>query len=166
MPQIPASTVEPTPSESHVETALKKCTGPSEDVGPTDKNSLSPINEEEIVPQRLGKELAESEERTEDETVVVEEERNLQEVNIEFQQAGHESDDSHIFSNLSDIMITPSEFFKDHASQLSSSGIEMSPIVPPLPQAKDLTPVTKAATPPKSKSGLLHNASSLHFTHT
>ena len=49
MPHAPASTEEPTPSESHVETALKKCTGPSEDVGPSDKVPLSPIVEEEDV---------------------------------------------------------------------------------------------------------------------
>ena len=149
-----------------METALKKCTGPSEDVGPSDKTPLSPIDEEEIIPQCPGKGHAESEEKTEEETAAVEEEQNLQEANIEFRQDGHESDDSHIFSNLSDIMITPSEFFKDHTSQLSSSGMEMSPILPPSPQAKDLTPVTKATTIPKSKSGLLHNASSSHFTHT
>ena len=145
---------------------MKKCTGPTEDVGPSEKIPLSPIDEEETVPQRLGKELAKFEERTEGETTAVEEEQNVLEVDVELRQTGHESDDSHIFSNLSDIMITSSEIFKDHTSQLSLSGMEMSPTVPPSPQAKVLTPVTKAATPSESKSGLLHNASSLHFTHT
>lgn len=166
VPHAPVSTEEPTPSESHVETALKKCTSPSEDVGPSDKVPLSPIVEEETVPQRPGKDHAESEERTEEETTVVEEEQNVQEANVELRQAGHESDDSHIFSNLSDIMIAPSELFKEHTSQLSLPGIEMSPILPPSPHAKELTLVTKAVTTPKSKSGLLHNAHSMHFTHT
>jgi len=46
----PASIEEPTPSKSHMETVLKKCTSPSEDVGPSDKVPLSPIIEEEYVP--------------------------------------------------------------------------------------------------------------------
>ena len=67
MPHAPASTEEPTPSKSHVETALKKCTGPSEDVGPSDKVPLSPIVEEETAPQRPGKDHAESDKWTEEE---------------------------------------------------------------------------------------------------
>jgi len=96
----------------------------------------------------------------------VEEEHDVQEANVELQQAGHDSDDSHIFSNLSDIMINPCELFKDHTSQLSLPGTEMSPFLPSLPHAKELTPVMKATTTSKSKSGSLHNAHSLHFTHT
>ncbi|MDQ4222807.1 hypothetical protein RBK84_00235, partial [Pseudomonas aeruginosa] len=95
---------------------LKKCTGPTEDMGPSEKIPLSPIDEEENISQRPGKELAESEERTEEETAAVEGELNVQEVDAEIHQTGHESDDSHIFSNLSDLMITSSDFYKDHTS--------------------------------------------------
>lgn len=166
MPHAPTSIEEPTPSESHVETSLKKCTSPSEDVGQSDKVPLSPIVKEETVPQRPGKDHAEPEKKPEEETTAVEEEQNVQEANVELHQAGHESDDSHIFSNLNDIMIAPSELFKDLTSQLSLPGIEMSPILPPSPHAKELTSVMQATTTPKSKSGSLHNAHSLHFTHT
>lgn len=139
---------------------------PSEDVGTSDKVPLSPTDEEGDEPQRPGKEHADPETRSEGETIALEEELTVQETNIELHQTGHESDDSHIFSNLSGIMITSTELFKDHASRPSSPGFETSPVILLSPQAKELTPGMKAATTPKSKSGLLHNASSLHFAHT
>jgi len=61
VPHAPASMEEPTSLEPHVETVLKKWTSPSEDVGPSDMVPLSPIIEEEDIPQRPGKEHIESE---------------------------------------------------------------------------------------------------------
>jgi len=165
MPHAPASMEEPTSSESHGETVLKKCTSPSGDVEPSNIVPLSPIIEEDI-PQRPGKEHIEPEKQPEDEETIVEGEQNVQEADFELQEAGHDSDGAHIFGNLSDIMINPSEFFKDHTSHPSLPGIETSPTLPPLLPAKELSSVTKAITPAKSKSGSLHNACSLHFTHT
>ena len=89
VPHAPVSTEEPTSAESHVETALKKCTGPSEDVGTSDKVPLSPIDEEGDEPQRPGKEHADPETRSEGETIASEEELTIQETNIELHQTGH-----------------------------------------------------------------------------
>lgn len=97
IPQVPASTTEPTSSKPLEETVLKKCSGPAEDMGPSERIPLSPIGEEENILQRPGKEPAGLEERTEEETVAVEEETNVQEADAEVQHTGHESDDSHIF---------------------------------------------------------------------
>jgi len=63
-------------------------------------------------------------------------------------------------------MVNPSELFKDHTSQLSLPSAETSLALPSLPPAKELSPVMKAITTSKSKSGSLHNTHSLHFTHT
>ena len=163
MPQVPASTAEPTSSESHEETVLKKCTGSTEDMGPSERVPLSPIGEEENILQRPGKEPAELEERTEEETVAVEGEINIQEADAEVQHTGHESDDSHIFSNLSNLMVASSDFY---TSQATLSGMELSPNVPLLPPAKDTSPTTKAVTIPTSQSGLWRNTFSLHLAHT
>jgi len=57
VPHAPALTEEPTSSESHVETVLKKCTSPFDDVEPSDIVPLSPIIEEENIPQRWGKSI-------------------------------------------------------------------------------------------------------------
>jgi len=166
VPHAPASIEEPTSSEPHVETVLKKCTSPSEDVGPSDIVPLSPIIEEEDIPQRPGKDNIKSEKWPEEEETAVEGEQDVREADVELQQTRQDSDDSHIFSNLSDIMINPSELFKDHTSQPSLPGAKTSPALSLLPPAKELSPVTKAITTSKSKSGSLHNAHSLHFTHT
>lgn len=148
MPQVPASPAERTSSEPHEVTVLKKCTGPTEDMGPYERVPLSPIDEEENIPQRPGKELAKSEEKTEEETAAVEGELNIQEVDAEIHQTGHESDDSHIFNNLSDLMFTTSDFFKDHTSQPSLPGTEVSPVVPPLPLDKELASEAQDTTTP------------------
>lgn len=55
------------------------------------------------------------------------------------------------FSNLSDFMGTPSDFY---ASQATLSGLELSPNVPMPPPAKDISPTTQAITIPTSQSGL------------
>jgi len=165
MPHASASVEEPTSSESHGETVLKKCTSPSDDVEPPNRVPLSLIIEEDI-PQRPGKEHIESEKQTEEEETAMEGEQNVQEADVELQQTGHDSDDANIFSNLSDIIINPSEFFKDHTSQPSLPGVETSPAPPSLPPATVVSPASKAITPAKSKSGSLHNAHSLHFTRT
>jgi len=125
---------------------------------------LSPIIEEDI-PQRSGKEHIESERQTEEETVA-EGDQSIPEADAEVQQTGRESDDAHIFSGLSDIMINPSEFFRDHTSQTSLPDVEKFPTLPPLPPVKELSLVTKTTTRAKPKSGSLHDARSLHFTHT
>jgi len=136
-------------------------------VGPSDNVPLSPIIEEEEISRRLGKEHIETEEGPEEEKTVGKEGQNVQDVNVDsFHQAGHDSDDSHIFSNLSDVMITSLELFKDDTSQLFLSGAKITPSLPSPPHAKELTPTMKATTTPKSKSGSLHDACSLHFTHT
>ena len=163
IPQVPASTAEPTSSEPLEETVLKKCSGPVEDMGPSERIPLSPIGEEENIPQRSGKEPAELEEKTGEESVTAEGEVNVQEVEAEVQHTGHESDDSHTFSNLSDLMVTSSDFY---TSQATLSGMELSPNVPLLPPAKDIIPTTKAATTPTSQSGLWRNTFSLHLAHT
>jgi len=121
---------------------------------------------EEDIPQRPGKEHIESEKQPEEEETVVEGEQNIQDTDVELHQTRQGSDDSHIFSNLRDIMINPSELFKDHTSQFSLPGAERSPAPPSLPPAKELSPVMKAITTSKSKSGSLHNVHSLHFTHS
>lgn len=149
--QVPASTIEPTSSEPLEETVLKKCSGHAEETGPSERVPLSPIGEEENTPQRPGKEPAELEEKTGEEPVTAEGEVNVQEVEAEVQHTGHESDDSHIFSNLSDFMGTPSDFY---ASQATLSGLELSPNVPLPPPAKDISSTTQAVTILTSQSGL------------
>lgn len=52
VPQVPASTDEPPPSKSQEETTLKRCTGPFEDLGASDKTHLPSIDEEGDEPQR------------------------------------------------------------------------------------------------------------------
>jgi len=165
MPHVSASVEEPTSSEFHGETALSKCTSPSDDVEPPSRIPLSPIIEEDV-PQRPGKQHIESEKPTEEEETAMEGEQNVQETDVELQQTGQDSDDANIFSNLSDIIINPSEFFKEHTSQLSLPVVEKSPALPSLPPATEVSTVPKAITPAKSKSGSLHNAHSLHFTRT
>jgi len=156
-PHISASVEEPASSESHGETALRKCTSPSDDVEPPSRIPLSPIIEEDA-PHRPGKEHIEPEKQLEGAEADVEREPNVEEDDVEPHQVEHDSDDAHIFSGLSDIMINSSEFFKDHASQTLLPSIETSPAFLPLPPTKELSLVTKAVTPAKSKSGSLHNA--------
>ena len=163
IPQVPAPTAEPTSSEPHEETVLKKCSGLTEDMGPSERVPLSPIGEEENIPQRPGKEPAELEEKTEEEPVAVEGEINVQEVDAEVQHTGHESDDSHIFSNLGDFMGSPSDLY---ISQATLSGLGLSPNIPMPPPAKDTSPTTQAITIPSSLSGLWRNTLSLHLART
>lgn len=147
---VPAT--EPTSSESHEETVLKKCSSSAEDTGPSEKVPLSPIGEEEeTIPKRPGKELAGSDERTEEETTVVEGERNVQGGDTEGQHTEHESDDAHIFSNLGDFMGSPSDLY---ISQATLSGLGLSPSILISPPAKDVSLTTRAPIIQPSHSGL------------
>ena len=164
IPQVSVPATEPASSESHEETVLKKCSGSAEDTGPSERVPLSPIGEgEETILQRPGKEPAGSDERTEEETVAVEGERNVQEAGTEILHTGHESDDSHIFSNLGDFMGSPSDLY---ISQATLSGLGLSPNIPMPPPAKDISPTMQAITIPSSLSGLWRNTLSLHLAHT
>lgn len=150
--QVSVPATEPTSTESHEETVLKKCSGSAEDTGPSEKVPLSPIGEEEVTtPRRPGKEPAGLDERTEEETAIVEEETNVQETDTEVQHTRHESDDSHIFSNLGDFMGSPSDLY---ISQATLTGLGLSPSILISPPAKDVSPTTQATIIQSSPSGL------------
>jgi len=111
MPHAPTSMEEPTSSESHGETVLKKCTSPPDNAEQSSMVPLSPIMEEDVS-QRPGKEHIEPEKQTEEEETAAEGDQNVQEADVEVHKTGHDSDDAHIFSGLGDIMINLLNFLK------------------------------------------------------
>jgi len=125
--RAPVSVGELAPSGSTEETSLRKCTVSTEDAGPSDKIPLPPIAKVEEIPQCPGKEHVGIVQESEKVKTVEEEGQYAEDISIDpSRQAGRDSEDSHIFSGLSDIMVTASELFKDNTSQLSLPGADTS----------------------------------------
>ena len=123
----PTSTEEMALKEPTADTALVKCSTPIDVAGSSNKSMLSPVIEEEENPHIS--------EKTAD--VEVEKESSV----------GHHGDD--IFDNLSDIMITSQELFKDNISKAISPVVEATSS---LKQA--LTPSTPVVSVSTLKRGL------------
>ena len=145
-PVAPASLEDSSPKGPVVEISLVKCSGSLNGAGSTGKSVLPPVAEEEEILHREGKEPTEA---------IVEEPTIEEGVTDLGQMAGHEGDDASIFEGLSDLMVTPSELFKDTMTSkltLPVAGATLS--IPSTPATQELTSAIKASTTPTSQSGL------------
>ena len=120
--------------EPAVEAALVKCSTSADVVGSSVKLTLSSVIEEDESPQR-SKKATDEEAKKES-------------------SARHDGQD--IFGELSDLMVTSRELFKDDIvnAKVASPVIEATSALRPLSLTQELTPATKSDIIPKPKSGL------------
>ena len=137
-PDLPISTKEHMRGEISAETLLVKCSTPRDDTGPSEKPALAPIIEEEEEPLSQTRKSAD---------------KGADGGN----QVGHDGDD--VFGDLSDIIITSQELFKEdpaHGKAIpptieATSALQQS--LTPLSQELPLT--VEPITYPQLRSGSL-----------
>jgi hypothetical protein len=137
-PDALVSTKEHIQGETSVKTSLIKCSVPRDDMGPSEKPALAPIIEEEEEPPSQTRKSAD---------------KGTDGGN----QAGHDGDD--VFGDLSDIIITSQELFKDDPA----CGKAVPPTIEatfalqqtPTPLSQELSPTVKSITSPQQRSGSL-----------
>ena len=137
-PDLPISTKEHMRGEISAETLLVKCSTPRDDTGPSEKPALAPIIEEEEEPLSQTRKSAD---------------KGADGGN----QVGHDGDD--VFGDLSDIIVTSQELFKDDPA----CGKTVPPMIEatsslqqtPTPLSQELSPTVEPITSPQLRSGSL-----------
>ena len=109
-----------------------KCSTTVDIAGSSGKLTLSPVIEEEESPQRSEK-AADEEAKKES-------------------SARHDGED--IFGELSDLMVTSRELFKDDTTKVTSPAAEVTSALQQISSAQKLTSTPQSAITPQPKSGL------------